>query len=403
MKPYTIALLFLACLNIAAAQESQLTLDRALTLARANRPSIQAAQLRVTTARMVRRSLGAFPATRLFVGYTNDPAVGGSDDDLVLSQPLDIFGRTAAAKSSGDAGILKAEAELQQVVASMQAEIVTTYSEAAAAKALSDSAKKSLEISQRLYDAVKTLVDEGKLAGVQLTRVGIEVERSRLTANQRDAEYKSSVELLSGLLNIEIEQVSISAFPSIQVDLIEGSLLQKQRADLLLLAAEVRSAEADTRIARQLSLPELELQGRRSAWQDSETRYGARIQLSIPLFDYGRARSETAAARLREEGAKRSLADATRLAESELKAAGIELTAAREQITRYQTILASARRLVEVSEIGFTEKAVTLIELLEGTRALREVEEGYVEAQLRLAKAQSRYLQASGRILEVRP
>ena len=403
MKPLTIALLFWASITLVFAQETQLTLDRALAIARANRPSIQAAQLRVNTARMVRRSLGAFPATRLFVGYTNDPAVGGTDDDLVLSQPLDIFGRTAAAKSAGDAGILKAEAELQQVVAAMQAEIVTTYSEAAAAKALAESAKKSLEISQRLYDAVKTLVDEGRLAGVQLTRVGIEVERSRLTANQRDAEYKASVERLSGLLSIPVEQVSVSAFPAMQIELIEANLLQRRRADLLLLAAEVRAAEAETRIARQLSLPELELQGRRSAWQDSEARYGARIQLSIPLFDYGRARSETTAAKLREEVAKRDLADATRLAESELKAAGIELAAAQEQITRYQAILASARRLVEVSEVGFTEKAVTLIELLEGTRALREVEEGYVEAQLRLAKAQSRYLQASGRILEVRP
>lgn len=372
-------------------------------MARANRPSIQAAQLRVSTARMIRRSLGAFPATRLFVGYTNDPAVGGSDDDLVLSQPLDLFGRTAAAKSAGDAGVLRAEAELQQVVATMQAEVVTTYSEAAAAKALAESAKKSLDISQRLYDAVKTLVDEGRLAGVQLTRVGIEVERSRLIGNQRDAEYKASIERLSGLINIPVEQVSIAAFPTIQVELIEGNLLLQQRADLLLLAADIRTAEAETRIARQLSLPELELQGRRSAWQDSESRYGARIQLSIPVFDYGRSRSETAAAKLRTEAAKRSLADASRIAESDLKAAAIELKAAQEQIVSYEAILVSARRLVQVSEIGFTEKAVTLIELLEGTRALREVEEGYVEAQLRLAKAQSRYLQASGRILEVRP
>lgn len=46
---------------------------------------------------------------------------------------------------------------------------------------------------------------------------------------------------------------------------------------------------------------------------------------------------------------------------------------------------------------------MTLVELLEATRALREVEEGMAEAKLRLALAQAEYLRASGQLLEVGP
>ncbi|MBC8063638.1 MAG: TolC family protein [Chlorobia bacterium] len=403
MKPYIVLLVAFASVHLAQSQENKLSLDRALALARANRPSISAAQLRVKSARLLRKSMGAFPATRLSVGYTSDPAVGGSDDDLVLTQPLDFFGRTSTAIAVGNAGILRAEAELQQVVAEIQAEVVDTYSEAAAAKALAESAVQSQDIAQRLADAMKILVEEGRAAGVQLMRVNIEVERSRLAANQRNAEYRASLERLSGLLAVPVNQVAVPGFAEIQVELIEPAALPRNRFDLLLLAADVRAAEADVRVARLSSLPELEIQGRRSAWQDRDSRYGARIQLNIPLFDYGRSRAETNAAKTKTEAANRALADATRIAESELSAARIELTGAQEQLQRYQTILDSARKLVDISTVGFKEKAITLVELLEGTRALREVEEGFVEARLRLAKAQARYLRASGRILELQP
>lgn len=389
----------LAAAQVAQAQDAQLTLDRALGLARANRPSVAAAQLRVTSARQTRRGLGAFPATRLFVGYSSDPAVGGSDDDLVLSQPIDIFGRTGAARAVGEAGVLRAEAELQQTLAAIQGDVVEQYSEAAAARALAASATQSVDIAQRLHTAIQTLVTEGRVAGVQLTRVGIELERSRLNLNQRQAEEQASLQRLSGLLNVPADQVAVPGFAELTVEVIEPAMLQRRRADLLLLQAEVATAEAEARVARLTSTPELEIQGRRTAWQERDERYGARIQISIPLLDYGRARAETSAARTRAEAARRALADATRIAESELSAARIEMAAAQEQITRYQAIVESARSLVEKSRTGFAAEAITLLELLEATRALREVEEGFVEARLRLARAQARYLRATGQIL----
>lgn len=318
----------------------------------------------------------------------------------MLAQPLDIFGRASAFKAVGDAEIARAEAALQQVLADVQSQVIEEFSEAAAAKALAESAAQGQEIAQKLYGAIQTLVEEGKLPGVQLTRVGIELDRAKLTAGQRNSELQASIQRLSGLLNTPPEGIVVQNFAQITVELIEPAQMQIQRADLMLLAAEIRAADAEARVARLGNAPELEIQGRRTAWQEPDARYGLRVQLGLPIYDFGRARAETASARAKAEGARKALADAKRIAESELQAARIELTAALDQILRYQSIVANARLLVERSRIGFTERAITLVELLESTRALREVEEGYVEARLRLAQAQSAYLRASGRLLE---
>lgn len=403
MKAHLIAFLALSPAPLLRAQQESLSLERALVLARSNRASIVAAQLRLTSSRQLRRSLGSFPATRLFVGYSFTTAMDEREDDLALSQPLDIFGRTSAARALGDAAVRRAEAELRLTLAEIQFEVIEQYSETASAHALAQSAMLNHQISQGLHDAIKTLVGEGKAPGVQLARVGIELERSRLTLSQRLAEERASVQRLSGLLNIPAEQVEIVEFTEIPVQTAEPPQLQQRRADLMLLAAEVALADAEARIASLSSRPDLELQARRSPWQERAERYGVRLQLSFPIHDFGRARSEAAAARTRAEAARKALADATRIAQSELAAAKIELTAAHEEIERYRSIAESAKSLVEKSRIGFAEKAITLLEMLEATRALREVEEGLVASRLRLARAQARYLRASGRILEVDP
>jgi len=395
----------IACLvllvSTAQAQQSSITLEQALAQARNARPTVAAAQLRLTGAKQSRRSLGAYPATRLFVGHTDKEAVGGLDDDLVLVQPVDLFGRVGSSRAVGDAEVAKAEADLRLVLGDLQAEVISQYSEVAAARALAASASDLESLAQRLHDAVKTLVDEGKLPGVQLSRVALEVQRAGLTRQQRDSDLHAGLQRLAGTLNLQSEGLSVSDFSDLDVRIVEPHTLQQARADLQMLAADVRSAQAEARLASLGNKPELELHGRQSSWHDTVRQYGIRVQLSFPLFDFGKTRNETAAARSREAAAKKALEDATKIAESELLAARIELEAAKSQVRQSEQIVNDARTLVEKSRTGFIEKAITLVELLEATRALRETEERLIEARLKLANAQAGYLKASGQLLEV--
>lgn len=388
-------------LSTAQAQQSPITLEQALAQARKARPTVAAAQLRLVSAKQSRRSLGAYSATRLFVGHTDKAAVGGLDDDLVLVQPIDLFGRVGSSRAVGDAEVAKAEADLRLVFSDLQSEVLGQFSEVAAAKALAASAMDLEALAQRLHDAVKTLVEEGKLPGVQLSRVALELQRAHLTKQQRDAELQAGLQRLAGIVNLPSEVLLVSGFSDTDVRIVEPQTLQQLRGDLQLLAADVKSAQAEARLASLGNKPELELHGRQTSWHDTDRQYGLRVQLSFPLFDFGKTRNETAAARSREAAAQKALDDAKRIAEAELRAAQTELESAKAQVLRYEQIVTDARALVEKSRIGFTEKAITLVELLESTRALRETEEGLVESRLRLAKAQSAYLRASGQILEV--
>lgn len=385
----------------AASAQNPLTLEQAIATARANRPAFQAARLRVNEAMHARSALGAYPASALFVGYTSDPEVGGMDDDLVLAVPIDIFGRTSAGRNAGNALVAKAEAEFRAVAADVQNEVVTAYLDASASLALVSSAKSVQEALQNLYEATRLRVEGGAVAGIQLTRVGLELDQAKLRTEQRQTELTANIRRLEAALGPDAKASLAGAFPAIPVVAVDAKSIVAQRADLLILAAEVRAAEADARSARLRGLPDLEIQGRRTPWQETDRRYGLRVQLSIPLGDFGRVRSESRAANTRAEAARKALADATNLALGEISAAQIEVDAARNQVSRYEVLVATARQIVERLRPALTEQATTLIEVIDATRTLREVEEGLIEARQRLAEAQARHLKATGRILEV--
>lgn len=380
-------------------QTQPLTVQKALESARTNRPAVQAAEARLSAALLTRRGLGASPATRLFLGYTSDAAVGGSDDDAVLVQPIDLFGRTAASRSLGDAQVMQAEAQYRGTLLNIQTEVLEAYAEAAASAELASTSAQTLELAQRLTESTRRRVEEGILPGIQLTRVGVELERARLMARQREASRVAALRRLSGTLGIGVEGLAVSGFADLGVEATDDALLQTLRPELLELASDVKIAEAEARVAKSDLAPELEIQARRTAWQVPETRYGARIQLALPIFDHGRSRAETAAAKSRAAAARRALQDATQLAQAEIDASVVELNSAREQVAGFQAIVLEARKLVESQRVGLLEGASTLIEVLEANRTLRETEEALVEARLTLALAQARAIRARGRLV----
>lgn len=386
-------------LSAFAFAQEPLALEAAIGSARKQRPTFEAARLRVVEANLSRRALGAFPTTRLFLGYSSNLEVGGSDDDLVLAQPIDLFGRTSVARALGDARIVQAEAEFRRVAVEVQSEVVSAYVEAAASAELVRTAALVQQTLERLYEATQLRIEGGVVPGVQLTRVGLELDQAKLKKQRREAELHANLQRLATVVGAAEIQVA-GAFPELALMAVDDAVLMRQRPDLLLLSADVQVAEADARVARLGSLPELEIQGRRTPWQQSDDQYGLRIQLAVPVFDFGRVRAETRAASIRAEAARRALADATRLAAGDIAAERIEVDSAREQVAQYETLVTTARELVERLRPALTEQATTLIEVIDATRSMRDIEEALVEAKERLAHAQSRYLRATGQLLE---
>lgn len=399
MKPLIILLMLPAAL---CARAQTVSIEQAIGLARTNRPALAAARLRVEEAKAARSALASFPATALLAGYTSDLRVGGSDDDLVLTQPIDIFGRSSAGRASGNALVLQAQANLRVAELDLQAGVIDLYIEAASAEAKLATARDAEQSAKLLLDAIRALVDGGKLPGVQATRVSIELDRAAAERNLRASEL-TSVQLRLKAAIGSSEAIETGGFPEIPTVEIPRSELATDRPDLLLLSAEAQGAEAEARISRANRLPQLEIQGRRSPWQDSDPVFGARIQLSFPLFDSGKGRSEVTAAQKRAQAARLSLEDATRIAVGEIEAARVETQGASEQVATLERIVQTARDLVARTQTGLKEGVGTLIDVLDATRALRESDEELIDARARLAAAKAKYLKAAGVVLEVRP
>lgn len=375
------------------------SLDEALARARAHRPAVQAAQQRLREAELTGRALGVYPATRGSLGYTSDPDTGGSDEDAVITQPIDIFGRSGAGRALGNAQVMQARADVQRTLLDIQAEVIANYVEAAASTELARIAAGTESIVQRLFNATETRVQEGVAPGVQLTRVGIELERARATRLRREAERNSALARLAAATGQPANVIAVEGLPLVTAPALSPEELQSTRPDLMLLLAEARTAEAEAWVANLERAPELEVQARRTPWQEGSPKVGARVQLSFPLLDHGRTTSNVRASRARAQSRRLALADAMKLATGELTATRIEVESASEQIRRAELIVQAAKTLVERSQTGLTEGATTLLEVLDSLRALREADEALVEARSSLAQAQIRQLQATGHLL----
>lgn len=380
----------------AACQAQQLNLTDALKKAAENRPTVKSARLSIDQAKLSSRALGTYSPTVLGVGGSSRGEVGATDGDLFLSQPIDIFGRTTANRRLGRAGVRVAEANFRGVVLDLQSDVLTSYFEAVSTAQLSIAADELLRVADGIQKATVRRFEEGKIAEVQVTRAGIEFTRAQQSSLLRKAQLSASLKRLSGLIGTPVSELDLNS------SLSAGQLGDlTNRPDLQALNADVESAEAEAGIARKGSLPELEVQARRSPWNDRDVFYGGRIQLTWSLYDHGRSRFETQSAKKKADAARAAYEDARARAASELDANAIEITAAEAQVKAFTALMESAKDLVEKSQKGFSGGVLTLIDVLEATRALREVEQELAEAKLSLNLAVVSRYRISGTLMEV--
>ena len=377
-----------------------LNLDQALALARQNRPAVRSAELRVEQARLQRRSLVAPLPTRLDLQATTNRDLHGNDDDVALSQPIDLFGRRKANRLLGDAQIKLAEAGLRQILGEVQGDVVDLYASTVAAGKLVQTATAQFELAEKLLDATAKRAEGGAVAPVQVKRVSLEVERARLALSLRRATQTAARRRLAGALGVSTDGLSVEEFAIVPVAPVEVATIARQRADLLTLSAQFAIAQANIGVTQLQFRPDFEISARTSRYSyGSSQPTGLRATLSIPVFDFGRRKNDVKAGQAAAAAERKALDDATARAQAEVEAVNVELAAANAQSAGFERLLTDTRELVRVSNVGYREGATALLEVLEATRALRELEENLVEAHLRVAQAQAAYLRTTGTLL----
>ena len=396
MKTLFIPQLFLlACLSHA---QIPLSPEVALRRAAESRPALKAARLRIEQARASAHVLKSFEPVVLSVGASSRSELGSTDQDLAITLPIDVFGRGRASGRLGEAAVGVARAEYLAVATELQHEVLSAFVESVALarqKSVTDQlagiAESVLSVSRRRFGA-------GTAPEIQVTRASIEVERARQSAEFQAAQVAASRERLAGILGLETSTLVLPEDADIDL---EGSLAVGPRPDILNLQAQGQVAGAKVRAARLSRRPELSLQVLRSPWSQDAGYFAGRVQLSWPLIDHGRGGSEVKAARLEADSLRQELADRTARIESEVQAAEIARRAQKTRLDRFQLLLADARILVSKAQTAYAEGYGTLVDVLEASRALRELESEAVEARRQLSMAIIDQYRATGSLAEV--
>lgn len=378
--------------------QTQISASDALTLASQNRPALAASRLAVDQVRASSRALGAPPPLTFALGASTRSDVGATDQDLALSQPIDLFGRTRALSNLGATEVQIAQARYRKEASLLQADVLTAFANSVSSRHRMEVATELQAIAEGLLSATQRRFDEGKVAEIQVTRASIEFQRAKQFADLSRADNKASLVRLASILGVAVEGLQVESDATIE-PIASPSVLE--RPDILVLQAEVARAQAEARVARNASRPEFSLQVVRSPWSNDRGHFVGRAQFTVSLWDHGRVRNEVKAANLRAEAASKALEDRKAIAAQEIEAVQVEIQSRLDRVESYEAILVAAKDLVGKSQKGFLEGFGTQIDVLEATRALRETEQELVEARLQLSLAVVRQYEVTGFLVEV--
>ncbi|QYK54231.1 MAG: TolC family protein [Fimbriimonadaceae bacterium] len=393
----TTTLITFLCLASWSAAEPY-DLNRSLQEAFKNRNAVEAGRLNVEQAQKKMSALGAYPGTELGIGYSSRAELGATDNDFYISQALDIFGKSSAQRKIGEAYVARAEAYLHEALIAVQGDVIVRYFEAATAFRLQESTIGVSEIAESLLQATQRRFEEGKIPEVQVTRAKLERDRALQISRLRQSQYRAALTRLKAAIGVT-NDVEFVFEEDALTPVADGNL--DNRYDLRLLRAELLEAEAEAAAARRSSMPDLELIGLRSPWRDDPTDFGARLQLSWTFNDFGKKKFELEAARKQAEAIRQKIADTRVIAAAELVAVQTELAAALDQITAFLSLIETNRILVQKTQLGFSQGVGTLIDVLEASRSLRELEEEVAEARLAANLATAKMYQTTGTLIEV--
>ena len=378
--------------SVDAAEQSPMTLDVALALARTSSPTVAAARARVEEARA--RLRGAArprdnPQLEAAAGRRDDG--GAADLEVGLILPLELGGRRSARVTGAQAGVERELALAEDTLRRALLEVATAFLAASAAgerlrvaEATATYAAEILRIAQRRHE-------QGDVAALDVNLAQSALARARADVHSTGATQAAALGTLRALLNIEPDHLLSLEFPKAGAAMPDVGMLMEaasQRADLRALTAELKEAEADIRLGKSLAWPEIAPSVRYERDDGTNVLWGG-LTISLPFLNRGQETRQVGEARAgRIRGEIESLRATIR---NEIQAGwtvySLRQKAAEElqaQVAALDDNEALARRSYEVGQIGLAELLLVRRETAEVRATLLEKIAEAAEARLEL-------------------
>lgn len=394
-------LFLLLAVNVSAACGQPLTLDEAVRLTLAQSPQVKALLHDIAAAE--RGYAGARAWMNPSITFTPGLTRAGSDEELLISQPLELNGTRAARSSIAGYRLRAVKAESLIQLSDIVYQAKTAYLMLARSQERWMLARDLVKNAEGLDQTAKRQVELGSRPGVEQTQTSIELSRAQQQATLAEAEYISSLAEFNTVLGRPLESQSVLAslqFDSQTVD--ELDLLKQaseNRGELALALATKQLSIQEARLARAEGLPDLIPHFRASSLIRSPRESGFGIGISIPLLDYGSLRNRERQA-LESAKAQEFRITATRnQVQKEVKQALARLRAADVVLKSYQAgMLDNARKLIDATRRGFDLGDTTLLAVLEAQRTFRSIQSEYIDALVSHEQARVQLERAVGSI-----
>lgn len=393
-----------SCASIAQAQSvapaatsPPLTLDRALALADATAPSVDAASAGVRAAEAARTVAGYRPNPTI-VAETENVAGSGqyrglrsAETTAGLALPIELGGKRSARIAVAEAQGSRAQIGAAVAAADLRLAVTQSYVEAVAAERRLATARDQAGIAREALRAASVRVRAGRASPIEeqradVVRINAEatVERSeRLATVARDNLARRIGQPITGPLDLA------------WFDRVEGygpALAREPTGTLALAAAQadVTTAAAQVRLARTQRVPDVTVSAsarRLEATNDVAAVFG--VSIPFPVFNRGSAAVIQASAQRDQAEALRRVAEldaAQALATAEAEVANAATTA------RAATgpALAAAQEAARIARIGYREGKFGQLDLLDAERTLSETRTAAINALAAYRDAQAR-------------
>jgi cobalt-zinc-cadmium efflux system outer membrane protein len=389
----SIALGFLLCAAASVADAAapapaplRLSLTDAVSMAQARSPLTREAEARVSGATARLRGARALASPGLGVAHGWGRDTGGLDEDITLSQTIELGGkrglRVQSAKAERDASASDRAATALDLVLSVR----SAYYDALLSDEEYGLAADSLATARRFSEAAETQFQAGDVPRSNVLRTGIELTRAEQALAAAETERGNRYAALRSLLGVDegttLTLTDTLEFQPAAYQLAElQSLALRNRPDLQAARLLVESLRASLQGARAESRPDFFVEARRASVEPGVQGASIRFGLAAPLFDLGRQKADVAAAQAALAEQQARLEEATRTAGLEIETALRNLEQAQSAVESFQTgRLSRAEDLLEMAQTGYDKGAISYLEVLDAQQVYRSEQGDYARA-----------------------
>lgn len=361
----------------------QVTLAQALERAATSHPLTHQATASVAEAAARLRSAHALQNPTLSVAHWAGRDTGGLDEDIILTQIVELGGKRAYRTREAGANLTAAQYDQIAAALDLRLSVQTTYYEALRAQAEYDLAVASLDFTRKFAEAAQTQYQAGDVPRSNVVRSEIEVARAQQSLVTAQTERENRLATIRSLIGHpptaaltladKLAYVpSASALPALE------SLALQCRPDIKAAEATRLSLVAAVQGARAESRPDLFIESRRASVDPNVEGSSIRAGVIFSPFDYGRKRADVAAAQAAVTQQDAKIAEAQRTARLEVETSFRNLEEARTAVESFENgRLTRAKELLDMAQTGYERGASTYLEVLDAQNVYRNEQADY--------------------------